>query len=205
MSRAAARPSAAERRPTVTTIPSFFWRKRWSGLRCGCRSWSPEPFLHNFLCTSQWRICIDVYGSLITLITYPPFCSFARRARRLQDMVAAPGVGYIAESSNIGVTLKHPPPRRWGPLPCTFDFLKIQGRGPSTHAPSTWDDEITGRKSGYSFDTACASRQRLRAFLSSPLSSPSSLRFFRIFSPALENAAIPSASTRAPGPKTVSA
>ena len=53
-------------------------------------------------------------------------------------MVAAPGVGYIAESSNIGVTLKHPPPRRWGPLPCTFDFLKIQGRGPST-PPCTFD------------------------------------------------------------------
>ena len=74
-SRAATRPPAAERRPTVTTIPSFFWRKRWSGLRCGCRSWSPEPFLHNFLCTSRWYVCIDVYRSVITLITYPPFCS----------------------------------------------------------------------------------------------------------------------------------
>ena len=71
-----------------------------------------------------------------------------------------------------------------GSPPCTFDFLKIQGRGPSTpHAPSTWDDE--GIKQPF----------RRRVKVSGPSSQQSERRALRPYS-TLPHVASSSSSSR---------
>ena len=69
----AAHASAAQRRPMVTTVGDLRRPGRTWWLRFWRYSSKRGRILHNFLCTSRWRVCMEVYGASIRSIRDPPF------------------------------------------------------------------------------------------------------------------------------------